>query len=634
MLQATPAVDELLDLSIDQLMRIPVTTASRSHTELADTPAAAFVITAEDFARAGVTSLPEALRLVPGMQVAQIEANKWAVASRGYAGRFAYQMQVLVDGRSVYSTLFSGTPWEALNIPIDTVERIEVIRGPGGAVWGSNAVNGVVNIITRKTTPDPHTHLTVGIGTERRGYGLLAQDGPLGDNGSFRFYIQGFDQDSGKGLQGLDSHDDWREGCIGLRLDWDLTARDRLTFQGSHYRGVIGETLLVPDPTVPAQWPGSIAIPEDADTSGGYAMLDWEHTFAADSRISLRAFTNYDAREELSLDDRRRTHGIEFEHHLSIGQGRHRVAWGAGYTVVLDHTTDTSYIQYSANRQKLDTFGLFVQDEIALVPERLSLTLGSRFELTDRNGWETQPTARLAYTPSSRQTYWLAVSRSVRVPSRMELTARRNFAQGLTLVGEEVWDYTAHLVASSDLQPEELIAYEVGARFLLAESLSLDVACFYHGLSDSVLDVSTYGVEAALRYRPKDWWQLDLSYSFIRVQMHPQHGPPHLNDDWYEKDAPRHQLGILSTFQLRRNVDLSLWARYVDNINDVAGYQPDAYVTLDANIRWQISPRCELLLAGYNLLESNHTEYYPSSLLPTATTAVQRAAYAQISYRF
>ncbi len=641
------ATEALLDLSVEQLMHIPVTTATRTVNALADTPAAVFVITAEDLRRTAVQSLPEALRLAPGLQVARVESDKWAVSSRGLDGRFARQMQVLIDGRSVYSTFFSGTEWELLNIPIAEVERIEVIRGPGGAAWGSNAVSGVINIITKPVPSATYTRLTLGTGTEERAYGLLQQAGRLNETVGYRAYVQGFDRDGGEGRFGIDAADDWREQRAGLRLEWDATPEDRVTVQGDYYRGRLGQTLLVTDPAAPVQWPGSIALPEDMRAHGGYFMADWRHSLGGPAYWAIRAYGQYDDRNELSLRDRRASYAIEFEHRLPTWQERHTILWGASYRLVRDHIGSSPYIQFDDEQESIQTLSSFVQDEITLVPERLSLTLGSRFELTDRNGWEPQPTARLAFTPTARQTWWAAVSRAVRVPSRMEFTAQRWLLQGM--MGP--WPYTAAFLGSPNLRPEELIAYEVGGRFLLTDRLSLDVALYYHDFSDLItleyaegtagtlaeelvavngFDASIYGGEAALRYQPTDWWRLDLAYTFMRVHEHPRSGIDYYDDAWDERDAPRHQASLLSSFRLTRDLDLNLWARYVDTINDVASYTVSSYVTLDASLRWHLSPRYELMLAGQNLLDNSHPEYYPSSLIPTASTSVERSFSIQL----
>lgn len=649
--QGELAPEALLDLSIEQLMHVPVTTATRTENALANTPAAVFVITAEDLRRTGVQSIPEALRLAPGLQVARIESDKWAVSSRGLDGRFARQMQVLVDGRSVYSALFSCTEWELLSIPIAEVERIEVIRGPGGAAWGSNAVSGVINIITKPVPAVTSTRLTLGTGTEERAYGLLQQSGRLSETVGYRAYMQGFERDEGDGRLGIDAADDWREQRAGLRLEWDATQDDRMTIQGDFYRGKLGQTLLVTDPGAPVQWPGSIAYPEDMRAQGGYLMADWRHSLGGPAYCSVRTYGQYDDRDELSFRDRRATYAIEFEHRLPTWAERHTILWGAGYRLVRDHPDSSPYIQFSEGKQSIQTLSSFVQDEIALVPERLTLTLGSRFELTDRNGWEPQPTARLAFTPTARQTWWTAISRAVRVPSRMEFTAQRGLLEGM--LGP--WPYRSRFLGSPGLSPEELIAYEVGGRFLLTDQLSLDVALYYHDFRDLItleyaagtkgtlteelvavngLDASIYGGEAALRYQPTDWWRLDLAYTFMRVHEHPRNGIDYYDDDWDEKDAPRHQISLLSSFRITRDLDLNLWARYVDTINDVASYTVSSYVALDANLRWRISPRYELMIAGQNLLDNSHSEYYPSSLLPTAATNVERAFSVQLAVQF
>jgi iron complex outermembrane receptor protein len=642
--------DALLDLNIEQLMHIPVTTAMRSESALVSTPAAVFVITADDLRRSGARSLPEALRLVPGMQVARIEANKWAVSSRGYDGRFARNMQVLVDGRSVYSSTFSSTEWEMLNIPIEEVERIEVIRGPGGSTWGSNAVGGIINIITRPTSALPGTRLTLGTGTEERAYALLQHAGRFGEAATYRAYAQTFERDAAKGQNGIDAADDWREGRVGLRLEWNATPDDRLTFQSDYYRGAIGQALLASDPTGPAVWPGNTVVPEDMQTRGGHFMIDWRRDLGPSSHWSLRSYYQFQDRDEITMHDRRHTYALEFEHRLPLGEGRHDLMWGADYKLVRDQISGSECVWFSERRQHCETLGLFIQDRIALIPDRLSLTLGNRFELTDRNGWEIQPSARLAFTPTDRQTWWAGVSRAVRIPSRMEFTAERWLVRG-----QLPPLYTARFVGSSSLEPEELIAYEIGARFLISGELSLDVTLFHHAFSDLITvayregtkgtlaeelvaingqESSVYGIETALRCQPTPWWKLDFTYTFLCVNEHPRRGIDYFKDDWNEKDAPRHQVGVLSTFHLTRDLEFSLWPRYVDNINDVGGYQVSSYVTLDANLRWQFAPRYELTVAGQNLLSSSHAEYYPSTLLPTASTKTQRALSVQLAVQF
>lgn len=652
---SVPGPEALLDLNIEQLMRIPVTTAMRTKGALATTPSAIFVITEEDLRRSGVRSLPEALRLVPGLQVARIESGKWAISPRGFAGRFARHMQVLVDGRSVYSSTFSGTEWEMLNLPIEEVERIEVIRGPGGSTWGSNAVSGVINIITKPAAALPGTRLTLGTGTVERGYGLLQHSGRLAENLAYRAYAQGFERGAGKGRLGLAAEDDWREARGGLRLEWNATPDDLILFQGDFFRGEIGQTLLAPDPAAPAQWPGPLALPETMRTWGGHAMADWRRDLGPGSHWSLRAYHQFQERREISLHDRRRTTALEFEHRFPFGGGRHDLFWGADFRLVQDQIRGSDQVWFNDRRQRMETLGIFVQDEISLVPERLALTLGSRFELTDRNGWEIQPSVRLAFTPTPRQTWWGAVSRAVRIPSRMDLGAERWLVRGQLAPPLPPLPYSATFAGSPNLKPEELVAYELGGRFLLADNLSLDLALFYHDFSELVTleyeaaskgtlaerliavngqDASTYGFEAAARYQPAWWWMLDGSYSLLRVHEHPRRGFDYFNDSWNEKDAPRHQIGLRSSFRLTRDLELNLWGRYVDQINDVAGYTVSSFVALDANLRWRITPRHELTIAGQNLLSSSHAEYYPSTLLPTASTKVRRALHVLLAVQF
>ncbi len=400
------------DLSLEELLKVEVQTASRKSQRLQDVASAVFVISREDIERSGATSLPEVLRLAPGVQVARLANNRWAVSARGFNGRFANKLLVLMDGRSIYSPLFSGVLWEMEDTLLDDVDRIEVIRGPGAALWGANAVNGVINIITRNARDTRGTLAVAGAGSEERSFGALRHGFAAGE-GSVRLWAKGFSRDESVDLSGNRGNDDWHAARAGFRGDWNANAGSRLTVSGSIYNSPTGDRWNVPSVTSPS---GAIATDIEQGGSGANLLLKHEWLPADGSASTLQAYVDRTEIDVIGvLGERRTTVDLDFQHRLAPG-GAHDVIWGLSHRQSRDQIRSGPLISILPDHQTYQLTSAFVHDEITLQPERLKLALGARLEHNNYTGLEPQPNARLIWTPTAHQALWGALSRAVQNP--------------------------------------------------------------------------------------------------------------------------------------------------------------------------------------------------------------------------
>ena len=457
---SSPPID-LTKLSLEELMDIEVTLVSRKKEKLFETAAAAFVLTQEDIRRSGVTSIAEALRLVPGMVVARIDANKWAVSARGFNGRFAQKLLVLIDGRSAYTPLFSGVFWEVQDVLLEDVERIEVIRGPGATLWGSNAVNGVINIATRSAQDSQGGMAVVGGGTEERAVGQLRYGGRLGEDAYYRVYGKYFDRDAFVDAEGQDGADEWHMARGGLRLDWQADERNTLTTQGDIYGGGTGQRYRFAALEPPYQR----VVDDETQRAGGNILVRWEHLNSAKSDLALQVYYDRTEWDDVLMQEIRDTYDVDFQHRFALS-ARQEVVWGWGYRHTRDATRGGFEFSLEPARRGVNFFSFFAQDNIALTDRKLRLIAGGKFEYNDYTGFEYQPNARLLWTPQPEQTAWAAVSRAVRLPSRADDDVRLAF---LTLPPGTILDNTlpAMVVGMGDRQmkAEKLHAFEAGYRF-------------------------------------------------------------------------------------------------------------------------------------------------------------------------
>ena len=423
-------LDEIMDLvdePLENLTRqnvvvpaldVQVSTVSRTESTVGRSAAAVFVVTNEMIRRSGARTIPDALRLVPGVQVARIDANKWAVTIRGFNGRYANKLLVQIDGRSVYTPLFAGVYWDVQDVVLEDVDRIEVIRGPGAAVWGANAVNGVVNIITKSARDTQGTFVEAGSGTEERSFSTVRTGGKLGQNAYYRIYGKWFERDRA-GLPTGIADDEWRQGRTGFRIDWEPNGCDKLTFQGDAYGGTSGTANRIPD-SLPPDFQSTIT--DDSRVSGGNALLRWSRTIDAETDWSLQFYYDRTSRKAVTtgFQEDRDTIDLDFQHRFPLAP-EHSLIWGFGYRNSKDSIRSSPfYLQFYPSDRADDLFSYFVQDEITLREDLLYLTVGSKFEHNDYTAFEYQPTGRLLWTPDPRHSIWAAISRAVRTPSRAE----------------------------------------------------------------------------------------------------------------------------------------------------------------------------------------------------------------------
>ncbi len=419
--QAETATPDLTQFSIEDLMRVKVVSAAKMEQALLDTAAAVFVITADDIRRSGVTNVMEALRLAPGVEVARIDSSRWAITIRGINGRFANKLLVLIDGRSIYTSQFSGVYWEVQNLFLPDIERIEVIRGPGGSLWGANAVNGVINIITKNSKDTQGGLVTLTAGNEERAIAGVRYGGKLGDDARYRIYGQFTERDGLVTPDGRDADDDWRIGRGGFRLDWIPSAQDTVAVQGDHYKGNFDQNLTTSGLTQP--YIEQQLSP--AKDSGGSFQARWEHQYSAASQTGLQIYYQYADREDPLYISDSETFDIDFQHNFAWDD-RQEIVWGLGYRRNQDYFTDTEFSSVNPSKQKTELFSAFVQDQADLIPEQLRLTAGIKIEHNDFTGWEWQPSVRMIWTPHPDHRLWAAVSRAVRTPSRGEEDAQVN----------------------------------------------------------------------------------------------------------------------------------------------------------------------------------------------------------------
>ncbi|MDH3560056.1 MAG: TonB-dependent receptor [Gammaproteobacteria bacterium] len=637
---ANPLPDDLTSMSLEALMDIEVTSVSKKPQKHSEAAAAIFVISNDDLRRWGVTTLPDALRRVPGLQVARIDANKWAITARGFNSRFANKLLVMIDGRSVYTPLFAGVYWESHDVPLEDIERIEVIRGPGGTLWGANAVNGVINIITRQAGDTPGTLVSAGAGNEERGFGSVRHGGRLNNGADYRVYAKHSSRDAGGNSTG--AHDDWELGQIGFRSDWDRGERDSFTLQGDYYDGKAGEQVHIasgPLNNPPATFVG------DTGLSGGNLLFRWQRVAKENSEFALQAYIDHVKRDEIVLHEDRDIFDVDFQHHLSPVKD-HDMVWGIGYRHTRDATQNNATFSLDPSTRSVDLFSAFVQDEISLTPD-LRLTLGSKFEHNDFTGTEVQPNLRISWLMDDSRTLWGAVSRTVRTPARGEHDVT------LRLLPPPAQDpgVPLYAVGNAQFESENLTAYELGYRVNHENRWSLDLAAFYNEYDElrtldpasmspadilmpfaNRMDGETYGIELAAQWQIRRGWDMHASYSHINTALHLVDGSSDSAAKSGGESTPQQQAAIWSSVKLGRDLEFDAALRHVDDIS-VNRVEIDSYTELDLRLGWRPRTGIEISLTGQNLLDNQHTEFLPD-FIATQPTAIERSIHVKGTLEF
>ncbi|NGZ07386.1 MAG: TonB-dependent receptor [Magnetococcales bacterium] len=617
-------IEHLLNMDFKELAEIRLTSAARREQKLVETTAAVTVIDSEQIRRSGMTALPELLRLVPGLNVARINASTWAVSARGFNAQYSNKLLVLMDGRTLYTPLFAGVFWNIQDVPLSDIERIEVIRGPGATMWGANAVNGVINIITKKASQTHGTLTSATIGTTDRLNGTWRHGGALNDRLDYRVYAKGFTNREQELANGTSARDNWHSQRGGFRTDWRPNGQDELTLQGDLFETHEHSTLVT------------------GERSGGHLLTRWSHTLPDARNWSLQLY--FDRNVDASFE---RTNIYDVDWQYALRHDNHALLWGAGYRLTDMQLDDTVIIKWNHPSRRDQSFSLFLQDEITLNP-RWILTVGSKVEHNDYTGVEWQPNTRLLWRFSEDQSFWAAVARAIRSPARVDTDIRvvTPFPLPPTPpVG------ILSLTGNPDSVSETLLSHELGYRVQLKPELSLELAAFFNRYDHvttfeqqppllipplpvfpqsygNQASATSYGLETALEWRVNDSWKLAASHSWLKMNIDLTDSSTDLATMATANDVPRHQWQVRSWLELPHDLELDGALYYTDSLTHL---KIPSHTRLDLRLGWHPTPGLNLSLTARNLLDTRHPEFTGTSV---PTSEVPRAFLATLEWSF
>jgi len=610
-----PGDPALKHLTIEQLAQIDVTSVTKHAEPIGEAAAAVSVITQEDLRRSGVTTLAEALRLVTGVAVARSDGHTWAISARGFNSPTADKMQVLLDGRVVYTPLFSGVQWDVQDTVLEDVDRIEVVRGPGATLWGANAVNGVINIVTKRASQTAGAFVQVGGGTTL-GESVVQYGGAFGAGTSYRVWGKYSYRGGLEFANGTDARDPLQTGRAGFRIDWESASRTTVTMQGDAYDGRIG-----------------LSDRPDIAVAGGSVLLSASHTFSSGSQLLLQGYYDGTYRNvPRQFSEHRDTYDVQLQYRAGLG-ARHDLTTGVGYDLTSGRAPKSLVLFFEPESRSSPLFNAFVQDEIAIRPQRVALTLGTKLEHNDYTGVEVEPTARLRWTPRPGQTLWAAASRAVRMPTRFDSDLRFTGFSPIVLVA-----------GSAEFRSETVVSSEIGYRQTLGTQLSFDVATFYNVYRElrsqeptppsgfpivlaNNLQAHTAGLELTTDYHPFARVQLHAGYAFFSEQLRFRANSLDSTRGAQEADDPRHQWSLRSYIDLPGRTEVDAMFRVVGELPDP---HVDRYAELSLRFGWRVGRAMELSIVGNDLLHAQHVEF--GNLTPPE--AFPRSVYARTTWRF
>ncbi|AOS45950.1 Colicin I receptor precursor [Lacunisphaera limnophila] len=620
----------MAELSFEQLMDITIITASKSEQTLANTAAAVTVLSNGEIIRSGAVRIPEALRWVPGVNVAQINSDNWAVTTRGFNDRLSNKQLVMIDGRSIYTPLTAGVFWDKVGLLLEDLDRIEVVRGPGGSLWGANAVNGVINILSKSARDTLGGLVYAGTGPEYSAGGLR-QGFATGPRSWARIYAKHEIAEDSRIRNGGDADDHWDHFQTGFRYDAEGPTGHTFTVQGDYYAhdSIAGEPLVTPAGLLPSRF--------SAQAEGYNTLARWIREFDGD-RIQIQAYFDHTSAETSQVLERRRTLDVDFQHDLAA-TGRHKLSWGLNARWSQDHTTASAAGGYVPASYLHRLAGLFAQDEITLDPGRWRMTIGTKVERSSYTDYEVQPSVRLLWTPTKVTTVWAAVSRAVRTPSRSDRAISLDVfyvPPGPNPANPAALPLLLRAEGDPDVKSEYLIGYETGARVQVNPHLSLDASLFYNDYRDVILgafepaatrivadrlplhlvtpirllnstEARSYGGELQALWHPTNSVQLSAVYSHLHITARAlMAGVFSINT--LSRVSPVHQGGLRLSVDLPHNLKLDANSRYV---SDLPASGIPSYTELDLRLAWAVRPGLELSVTGKNLLDGQHGEFGP-----------------------
>ncbi len=636
----------LIEMNLEELAQVEVTSASKKVQKLTDIPAAIFVINEEDVRRSGATNVADLLRMVPGLYVASINANSWAITARGFNDFFANKLLVLVDGRSIYNAEFSGVYWWRADIPLENIERIEVIRGTAGTIWGANAVNGVINIITKPAADTQGRVVSARLGTEARQEVFMQQGGVLDEktHSSYRLYAE--HHKTAPSAARLSDY--YQKNQVGFRLDSQPNAKNSFRIQGEAYDMNSGQYAWNADEQGIGQ------------TNSNSLLFEWQHELASDLRLNLQLYHDYDKvitsafgfiAQNFDMELRLRQKMLQ-NHELHYGVG-----WRRQRSDFLNLDQQTLIAVHDPQLWR-DFINLFLQDEWQIT-DNLNLTTGIKLERNSYTGWHHQPNVRILWKPTEHLALWAAASRATRTPSRIfrDTYSFLNVAQEINAVYP--FPQLRKTLLSDNLESESVQAYELGVRHQFSPHFSVDLTAFlnrYHHFTVAELlgleftpqgllvtnqlvnkaTANSVGFEASILWKPLETWKLQTAYSFIDVDVDSL-DPTNPNIDLTASyHTPHHQISLRSSVNLTSQWQWDMWLRYISDSGEPSLFT-EAYTTLDMRLAWELPKNryfdaLEFSIVGQNLLDNQHYEYVDYINLLNAQ--IQRGVYGQIRIKF
>jgi iron complex outermembrane recepter protein len=639
----------LADASLEQLLNTPVTSVSKKEEKLARTAASVFVINQDDIRRSGAENIPDLLRMVPGVEVAQINNNSWAVSIRGFNQLYSNKVLVLVDGRSVYSPVFSGVFWDQIDMPLEVIERIEVIRGPGASVWGANAVNGVINIITKSAKAAKGGVASATASTEGDASGMSGYGGDLGSSGAYRAFAKYSEVAGSEQSDGAPSHDSWSRLHAGFRSDWDPSASDALTVQGELFSNRESQSLYRFPFLESSETPYTQAL----DVAGGNLLARWTHTWANGSDFSLQTYYDQFQRNDVQQPIRERTLDVDFQHHLAVGS-RQDIVWGLGYRSQEMNLPPGYEVPATPPVRTDGLYSAFFQDEIE-VASAVWLTLGSKFEHNAYTGFEYEPSARIAWAPDTKQTLWASASKAIRQPSLAETGMATELGQiplGPGLVA------AVQLLPNPHFRSEQIRDYETGYRRQLKKTLSLDADVFLSYYRDLAtyepqalvfvpgpapgfeIPFTTgnkghaidYGGELSLNWAVNSRWRISPGYSLVHIDYWLDPSSGDTTSLSLAGDSPRNMVQARSSINVSRRLE---WDQSVYWSQAFPNGLVSGHTRVDSRLAWKLSESVELSLTGQNLLRRQFSEFGDGvNGQFNVGSPVQRSLIGKIAWRF
>lgn len=617
------ALPNTLGMSLEELMNIEVTSVAKKPQQLKDIPSAVHVISADDIKRSGATSIPEALRLAPGVHVMQLSNNRWAVSIRGAAREYSNKLLVLVDGRSVYLPTFSGVMWETLGVPLNNIQRIEVIRGPGAAIWGSNAVNGVINIITSKASDSQGSIIELAAGDELKNTIYLRYGYKKNNGASVRIHASGLEYGQSKQPGAARGEDAWQNRNAGFRMDRE-SDNQSFSLQGNFYQSRADDLL-----TMFTRPPAIESVLYSQKKQGFNFSARWETETANNRKQTIQTSIESSQLHHIYIDENRRTFDFEFTERFHFRR-KHDVVWGAGSRLTWDTIDSSRFFAINDRKRQMSLHRIFINDDIELREDKLRLLLAASLEHNDVTGMEFQPSIRLMSTPDDRNSIWVAWSKAVRTPSRVEDGGGYYAFADLT----PPVPVTAYVLLDN-VDSERLEAYDAGWRRKINTRMSFNLTGFYFRYSDGfgseqtnlsfdpagyiVVDrilnnktrADSRGYELTIDYRPFNRWQLQANYSYINTNLAI---PAESTVADVAENVPDRVWSVFSKLQLSDAVNWDLFYRHSGS-NKCGQYGPiPGYDVVDTTLAWQIQKGPVVSATVQNVFDRRHAEFIPEVL--------------------